>query len=168
MDRSGDPRKDSLSGAVLLLMGAGYLWYDLRYPLDTLDNPGPGIFPLAAGLLLVSLAALQLVRCGRALLARPGATPGDPRACPGSPPDQARAERAPWLMVGILVLYLMVVNWMGFQASTFILVVLCSKLMGTPGWTRPIALAAGLLLACHVLFSVWLKLPLPTGTLISR
>lgn len=168
MDRSGDPRKDSLSSAALLLIGGGYLWYGLRYPLDTLDNPGPGIFPLAVGLLLASLAALQLAQSGRALLTRPGATPGGPPACPGSTPDQAQAERAPWLMVAILVLYLVLVNWIGFPTSTFILVVLCSKLMGTPGWARPISLAAGLLLACHVLFSVWLKVPLPIGTLISR
>src|SRR5574342_701954 len=123
MDRSGDPRKDSLSSAVLLLMGGGYLWYDLRYPLDTLDNPGPGIFPLAVGLLLVSLATLQLARCGRVLLTRPSATPGEPSVSPGSTPDQAQSEHAPWLMVGILVLYLLVVNWIGFRTSTFILVI---------------------------------------------
>ena len=168
MEPSGNPRKDSLSSAVLLLLGGGYLWYALRYPLDTLDNPGPGVFPLAVGLLMVGLAALQLAQCGRALLTRSGATHGGPPTSPGSTPGQARVERAAWLMVGILVLYLLVVNWTGFPISTFILVILCSKLMGTPGWARPIALAAGLLLTCHVLFSVWLKVPLPAGALISR
>jgi hypothetical protein len=37
--------------------------------------------------------------------------------------------------------------------------------MGTRGWLRPLALSAGLLLACYVLFSVWLKVPLPRGYL---
>jgi putative tricarboxylic transport membrane protein len=166
MERAGTLRKDSLSSAVLLLIGVGYLWYDLRYPLETLDNPGPGLFPLVVGLLLVILAILQLAQSGGRLLLARSEQPGSSLSFPTEMLKQAQDERIPWLMVGILVLYLVVVSWIGFLTSTFIVVIICSKLMGTPGWVRPIALAAGLLVACYFLFSVWLKVPLPTGYLI--
>jgi len=167
MDHTRDLRKDTLSNAVLLLIGCGYLWYDSRYSLDTLANPGPGIFPLMVGLLLVALTATQLARSGgRLLLAPPTAKPGSLAACPPEAPSEARTEGIPWLMVGILVLYLMVVSRIGFLTSTFVLIIICSKLMGTSGWKRPVLLAAGLIVACHFLFSVWLRVPLPTGLLI--
>ena len=167
MDHTRDFRKDALSSAVLLLIGSGYLWYDSRYSLDTLANPGPGIFPLMVGLLLVALTVTQLARSGgRLLLTRPTAKPGSPAACPPDASSQTRTEGIPWLMVGILVLYLMVVSRIGFLTSTFVLVIICSKLMGTSGWKRPVLLAAGLIVACHFLFSVWLKVPLPTGLFI--
>ncbi len=167
MDHTRDLRKDALCSAVLLLIGGGYLWHDSRYSLDTLANPGPGVFPLVVGLLLVALAATQLARSGgRLLLAPPTEKPGSPAACPPDAPSQTRSEGIPWLMVGILVLYLMVVSRIGFLTSTFVLIIICSKLMGTPGWKRPVLLAAGLIIACHLLFSIWLKVPLPTGLFV--
>jgi hypothetical protein len=167
MERDAGLRKDLLSGAVLLLLGGAYLLVNLRYPLDTLATPGPGLFPLAVGLLLVCLAALQLVRSGGTLLF-PGraAGLGLPADHPGGAPKDTQAGRRPLLMMAILVVYLMVVSWSGFLTSTFILVILCSKLMGSRGWGRPVALAFGIVLGCYFLFTVWLKVPLPTGHLM--
>jgi hypothetical protein len=168
MQDTGDLRRDALSGAILLLFGGGYLWYALRYPLGTLDNPGPGVFPLAVGLPLVILAAVQLARSGgRLLMALPTPT-ADPSVTDptGTPLKRGRTEGALWLMVGVLVLYLLVVSAVGFLASTFVLVIICSKVMRTCGWVRPIFLAVGVLLACYFLFLVWLKVPLPAGSLL--
>lgn len=157
-----------LSSAILLLMGGGYLWYGLRYPLETLENPGPGVFPLAVGVLLVALSALQLVQAGTQLfrVGSTGTTPGGPCARPADPPNGAPATRAPWCMVGVLVLYLLLVRWIGFLACTFVLVIVCGRLMGTRSWVRAVSLAGGVIVACYFLFSVWLKVPLPTGHLM--
>jgi hypothetical protein len=166
MEHPSDLRKDVLSGAVLLLIGGGYLVYGLRYPLNTLADPGPGVFPLGVGLFLVVLGAVQLIQSGRRFLMGNAAEPGNRPAAPAEPQKQTRSERVPWIMVGILILYLSVVSWVGFLVSTAILVVTCSKLMGTPGWIRPLALAVGILVSCHFLFSVWLHVPLPIGYLM--
>jgi putative tricarboxylic transport membrane protein len=69
-------------------------------------------------------------------------------------------------MVGVLVVYLLLVRWIGFLTCTFVLVIVCGKLMGTRGWVRAVGLAGGVIVACYFLFSVWLKVPLPTGHLM--
>ncbi len=167
MERDADPRKDLLSAAVLLLLAGAYLGYNVRHPLDTLANPGPGIFPLAVGLLLLILATLQLVRAGGSLLEKSRATESNsPPATPVEASPHPPADPAPLLMMGFLVVYLMTVSWIGFLTSTFFLVIACGKLMGSQGWGRPMALAAGIVLCCYLLFIVWLKVPLPAGRLM--
>jgi hypothetical protein len=167
MARHAEARGALLSGAVLVVVAGAYLLANLRHPLDTLANPGPGVFPLAAALLLLALAAMQLGRAVGALVRARGIPSSDPAAHAGGGADQAPAnQRAPSLMMAILVGYLVVVSRIGFLSSSFVLVVLCSRLMGTRGWRGPIALALGVVLCCYLLFVVWLKVPLPTGFLI--
>jgi hypothetical protein len=160
--------RQGLSSAILLMVGGGYVWYGLRYPMDSLENPGPGVFPFAAGLLLVILSAWQLILAGRQLrrAASAGTETRDSCACPADPSNRTHARYAPWCMVGVLVLYLLVVRWIGFLACTFALVIVCSKLMGTRGWVRSVSLAGGVIVTCYFLFSLWLKVPLPTGYLM--
>jgi len=52
-------RRDHWSALGLAVLALGYLLAGRRYPLDTLATPGPGIFPLAAGLALLALAVWQ-------------------------------------------------------------------------------------------------------------
>ncbi|HEY6005495.1 MAG TPA: tripartite tricarboxylate transporter TctB family protein [Anaeromyxobacter sp.] len=164
MEPRAELRRDRLSGAVLLAAAAAYLWMGRGYALDTLADPGPGLFPRAAGLALALLAAAQLVSSSARL--RRAASPAAAARDEAGGPVAGPARR---LQVGILVLllvaYALVLSAAGFLASTFCLTVACSKLMGARGWSRPIALAAGVLLACHLLFSVWLDVPLPAGFL---
>jgi hypothetical protein len=56
-------------------------------------------------------------------------------------------------------------QWIGFFVSTFLLVILSSRLMQAKDWGRPIALSAGVSLFCYFLFEVWLKLSFPRGIL---
>lgn len=160
-------RKEFRAGLVLAIVGLAYLAYAARYPLDTLANPGPGLFPLAVGVLVVALATWQAFRATQALR---GARRGEGPRGGGEPgeglPQEAASEWKPAVMVAILVVYLVGVRWAGFFASTGAIVLACGKLMGAPGWARPILLAFGVLLGCYLLFEVWLKVPLPRGSLL--
>lgn len=160
-------RREIRASLVLAIFGVAYLAYAARYPLDTLANPGPGLFPLAVGGLVVALAAWQVFRATRALKrARRGdGSGGEAEPAEGLPPDAA-SEWKPSVMVAILVVYLVGVRWAGFFVSTGAIILACGKLMGAPGWARPILLALGVLLGCYLLFEVWLKVPLPKGYLI--
>lgn len=158
-------RAETIGAGVLLLVAIGYTVYGLRYPLGTLKAPGPGVFPLVIGLLAAVLALLELFE-----------GIGDWRSClrtgtpvSGGPPAycvDTFDERRPAILVVALVVYLMVVQTVGFLTTTAVLVVVTSRLMGARDWGRPVALALGTVLVCYVLFTVWLRMSLPTGLLI--
>jgi putative tricarboxylic transport membrane protein len=161
-----NPRKEIASSLVLILFSVIFLIYTTRYPLDTWESPGPAVFPLILGAVLLILAAGQLIR---ALLA--------PKA-----PDRAgekghgidnlkkflrdnTGEAKVIILTVMLVLYILMMQWIGFFVSTFLLVILSSRLMEAKDWGRPIVLSAGVCLFCYFLFVVWIKLSFPTGIL---
>jgi hypothetical protein len=148
-------RREALGAVVLLLAAAVYLLYARRYSLATAAEPGPGVFPLASGLLLFVLAGWQGLHACRQRPG-PGATSHDLSFRPAR-------DVKPQLMIGALVAYLLALSWIGFPAATFILVLICSRLMGLREWGRPAALALGIVVCCYFLFAVWLKVPLPAG-----
>jgi hypothetical protein len=157
-------RKDIASSLVLILFSMIFLIYTARYPLETWDSPGPAVFPLLLGGVLLLLAAWQLIR---ALLAPK--TPGRGR---GLTIDLLKAcfrdgqgEAKVLYLTAMLILYLLMMQWIGFFTSTFVLVVLSSRLVEAKDWGRPIALSAGVSLGCYFLFELWLKLSFPRGIL---
>ncbi len=153
-------RRELTAGVVLLLVAGGYLALTLRYPLGAMADPGPGVFPLAVGLLLLALAVTQVVEARVAVrhrdrAAEAGAAPGG--ESPSTP------SRLPLAMVAALVVYLLTMPWLGFYPASVLLVIFSCRIMGTCGWGRPVLLAAGVLLVCGLVFSFWLKMPLPSG-----
>ncbi len=160
------PRKEIASSLVLILFSAIFLVYTTQYPLDDWENPGPAVFPLVLGAILLALACWQLIR---ALLApkAPGET-----GVKGNLIDnlnrflrESGGEAKVIVLTVILVLYILMMTWIGFFVSTFLLIVLASRLVEAKDWGRPIALAVGVCLFCYFLFVVWIKLSFPTGIL---
>jgi len=139
-------RRDHWSALGLGLLALGYLLAGRRYPLDTLATPGPGIFPLAAGLALLALAVWQFVSAGRSA---------------PDPADGGGVPRAPVIMSAVLVLYAAALPVLGFLLTSFALVIVAARLMGLDGWWRPAALALGVTAASRLLFGTWLGVPLP-------
>ena len=139
-------RRDHWSALGLAVLALGYLLASRRYPLDTLATPGPGIFPLAAGLALLGLAVWLLVAAAR------------------SAPDPAgggERPRAPLVMAAVLVLYAAALPVLGFLLTSFALVIVAARLMGLDDWWRAAALALGVTAASRLLFGTWLGVPLP-------
>lgn len=157
--------KEITSSLVFILLGVGYLAYNMSYSIDTWNNPGPGIFPLIVGGVLILLAVGQLMQT----LRKPGKQ--DDRKSAGFRFQSVGAflpksgEIKPLILVGVLVIYLLLVQGVGFFISNFVFVVVSSRLMGAKDWARPVALALGICLFCYLLFEVWLKLSLPRGLL---
>jgi len=139
-------RRDQWSALGLAVLAVGYLLAGRRYPLDTLATPGPGIFPLAAGVALLALAIWQFLSVRRS-----APDPVDGRAVP----------RAPLIMSAVLALYAATLPVLGFTLTSFALVFVAARLMGLAGWWCPAALALGVTLASRVLFVTWLGVPLP-------
>ena len=159
-------RKEIASSLVLFLFGVFFLLYDLKYPLDQWANPGPGVFPLVVGGVLVILAAWQLTQEVRKPKAQ-GAKENDEAAKKSITPflQRNRGEAKALFMIAAFIVYLLMVKWVGFFISNFLFVIISSKLMGTKGWRKPIALSAGINLFCYFLFVAWIKLSFPRGVL---
>ncbi len=160
MAGSTPARKDLAAGIVLLVVAGGYLAATLRYPLGALADPGPAVFPLAVGLLLAALGITQVVEAG-VVLRRGDVSPE--AGTDAAANDQAGESRLPLVMVAGLLAYLFAMPWIGFYPASLVLVIFSCKIMGTRGWRSPILLAAGVLLVCALVFSLWLKTPLPSG-----
>ncbi len=159
-------RKEIASSLIILFFGVGFLLYNLKYPLEQWANPGPGVFPLMVGALLVILVVWQLIQEVR----RPRSEETEEsHEGVGSPIrgffQRARGETRPLLLIVFFIVYLLMVKWVGFFTSNFFFVIISSKLIGARGWGRPIALSAGVSLFCYFLFEVWLKLSFPRGAL---
>jgi hypothetical protein len=162
-------KKEIVSSAAVILFGVVFLVYNRQYPFDTLANPGPGVFPLIVGAVLVGLGAWQIVEDRM--------RPNPARDCEekglGSISIRSlkgclqkdNAERSVLLMVGTLVLYLLMVKWVGFFFSNFLFVIVAARLMGAMDLVKPLVLSAGVNVFCYVLFEVWLKLSFPRGIL---
>jgi hypothetical protein len=157
-------RKKLLSSLVVMLFGIGFLLYDLKYPLDTWGNPGPAVFPLMAGAVLVILAFRELARD---LLNSGSASDEDEgRAQHVSLKDAFRTgkgEAKVLVMIAAFVVYVLMIKWLGFFVSNFFFVIVASRLIGARNWRGPVALSAGISLFCYLLFDVWLKLSFPRG-----
>ena len=159
-----NPRKEIASSLVLILFSLTFLVYTTRYPLDDWANPGPAVFPLLLGGVLLLLAAWQLIR---ALLA-PGKPDREERKSSKVKALKAflrenQGEAKVIILTALLILYIFLVQWLGFFVSTFLLAILSSRLMEAKDWIRPIVLSAGVGLFCYFLFEVWLKLSFPRG-----
>jgi putative tricarboxylic transport membrane protein len=160
------PRKDIASSLVLILFSATFLIYTTRYPFDSWESPGPAVFPLILGGILLILALWQLIRAFPAPKApeKVGEKGSKVKAVKAFLHEN-RGEAKVLTLTSLLVLYILMMQWIGFFVSTFLLVILSSRLMQAKDWGRPIALSAGVSLFCYFLFEVWLKLSFPRGIL---
>ena len=159
-------RKELTSSLIVFLFGVGYLLCNTKYPLDQWANPGPGVFPLMAGAVLAILASCQLIQSFRK--PKPEEETISDNAAIHSLIESLRegkTEIKPLFMIGVFILYLMMVKWVGFFVSNFLFVIVTSRLMGAKGWGKPIVLSAGVNIFCYFLFEVWLKLSFPRGFL---
>jgi putative tricarboxylic transport membrane protein len=151
-------RRELWSAVGLAVLAVAYLAANRAYPLDSLATPGPGVFPLAVGALMLGAAAAQ---AAAAVRIRP------PAAAAAAPPDRAegRAGRQVLALTAVLVGYPLAASWAGFLTASFLMVLITSRLLGAPGWWRPTALALGVTAAAYAIFVVWLGVPLPSGPL---
>lgn len=159
-------RKEIASNLVVVLFGAVFLAYTTRYPLDTWESPGPAVFPLILGAVLTVLAGGQLVR---ALWKFKVDTHRGKHREGGKPAGESLLKNSgdgkAFRMIALFILYLLMMQWIGFFTSTLLFGVITSRLTETRDWVSPILLSVGITLFCYLLFEVWLKLPFPRGIL---
>ena len=139
----------------LLAFGALTAGLSLQLPLGTLRAPGSGFFPFALGLMLVALAAGELLRLH---LARPKPAPAAPA------PAADGAARRVVLFMAVVAVSTALLQPIGYVASSFLLMLGLLRVLGS-SWSASALIAALSAAACYILFVLWLRIPMPAGPL---
>ena len=159
-------RKEIASSVAVILFGIVFLLYSGRYPLDSRACPGPGVFPLIVGGMLLALAVLQLAQAlwkwkrpekPETAAKRDGSVRGFFRENPG--------EKTAVALIAGFILYILMIQRVGFFVSTFLFVIFVSGLSEARDWWKPVLLSVGINVFCYLLFVMWLKLSFPNGLL---
>jgi hypothetical protein len=142
----------------LLAFGALTAGLSLQLPLGTLRAPGSGFFPFALGLMLVALAAGELLRLR---LAKPKPAPAAPAPAAPAPAADGAARRVVLFMAVVAVTTAML-QPIGYVGSSFLLMLGLLRVLGLR-WGASALIAALSAAAGHVLFVLWLRIPMPAG-----
>jgi Tripartite tricarboxylate transporter TctB family len=149
------PRASLVGHAVLAAIGVVALVIALRLGLWRQNSPGEGLFPFLAALAMVAFSVAGLVRDAVQLKAMQA--------------DAGAGERSGMLRVaaylGALVFYAVSLEFLGFIVATAITVAFILRRAERYSWRATVALTAGTVAGCQLLFVLWLGAMLPTGTL---
>jgi hypothetical protein len=143
---------ETLFTTALTLLGLGIVYTAVQYGFGSLREPGPGFFPCFIGLLVVIFGMILLI----------------PRRQDKKEPklfDNRDGAWRFWLAAGSLVVWLLLLNPLGFLIITFVVTLADAKVFKLEGWVKPVLLAAGTTLMIFLLFDVWFYTDLPRGLL---
>jgi putative tricarboxylic transport membrane protein len=148
--------RSELLAAIVLAGFGGFIIYEAwELPYSSEFGPGPGFFPLWIGIGILS--------CALAMIGT-GALGAEPRAVPTGKFDRSDLSRAlgAWLAFALAIASL---AFLGFGLSLgFLTIFLIIVLDRRPPWLA-LAVAAGLVLGFHLVFTVALGVSLPEGPL---
>ena len=144
-------RPDRITGGVVLLAGVAIIWQACRLRLGNFHTPGPGLFPLLLGSVVVFLSLC--------LLAFRSRSRKDARSF--SAESLLRVGR----VYGSLIAYFLVLEHLGFLLSTFLLVSYLSIVIGKQKAVGALVRAVLVTVFSYLLFDVVLKGQLPKGIL---
>jgi len=145
---------DHIGGLIWLGLGIYLCLEAVSFRLGDFHKPGPGFTPFLAG--------ASLVIFGLALIFFVGSEKSGP-AEGKRLGDQGARQNRKTLLWGFLIFlgYILVFERIGFPLSSFIFFFLLFKLTAPQKWLMPSVLSAGAVMVSYLVFSVWLKIPLP-------
>jgi putative tricarboxylic transport membrane protein len=135
--------------------GAFLLEESLSLPYFVLEVPGPGFLPLWLGVVIIGIGLALTVRGVRSWSLAAG---------PGEWPDALGWRRLAVATVS-LVVCLLVMQFLGFFLTCLLYVVVVAFGLGIRSWRVLVTLPLAVTVALHLVFSIWLKVPLPKGIL---
>ncbi len=144
------------AATILILFAVLYLATAAHLPLGARHQPGPGIYPILVGLLMLGSSiglALQAMLGGQAARAQVEWPTGI-------------AARRMLAVAGASAGYILLLPYVGDAVAGVATALLVLRVMGMRRWWVAWALAVGLALTFHYVFVVLLSIPLPRGVLL--
>ena len=143
---------DRIAGATLLALSIAFSAGALRtYDYWAPNGPGPAFLPFWLGLVMAGLAVVLLVG---ALRAR---DPGDAWLPAGD------GLRRLAVVSGLTIALVALLNVLGMVVGTVLFLVALMRLLDRQPWPLALAVAFATSGFVWLVFSFWLKVPLPTG-----
>lgn len=144
-----------ISGIFWLAIGLLLSLWSTRYQIGNFVQPGPGLYPLLLGVLLILFA---LVLLGQAIKSSPLLQKVQPFSLSGG-----------WKRVAYAVLILLLAAFffetIGYLLTFFLLVMLLMAGEGWKSWRKIVLVAFLSALGVYLVFVLLLKQPLPRGFL---
>ncbi len=148
-------KRANLAAAIGLLLLAGFILFESRHlSFGTFRVPHTGFYPkiLTGLVLLLSLVCLAQTLREKTI---------------DRPTEKIPAEG--WFRIGAtlatLIGFALVLEWLGFLLSTFLLMVLLLRAIEAPKWSKVIVVALVTAALSYGIFSWLLGVPLPAGVL---
>jgi putative tricarboxylic transport membrane protein len=149
--------RNIFSAALLFLFGLFTLREGIRLGLKVdLHNMGPGFFPFVAGILLSLLSILLIIQ---------STIDKESREQKGSFWKTQYGWLSVFLALCAMVAYLLILNYVGFLVSTFLLLIFLFKVTGGLKWLVAGFGGAIASVVVYLIFEVWLQAYLPRGIL---
>ncbi len=136
---------------VALLLSVLYLIGAIGYPRGTMDQPGPGFYPLLVGTLLViaSIGSIltDLLKPARGELEIP----------------KGKNLGRLLIVAGAAAAYVLLLPYAGHLLSSILVVFIVLHTMGLTSWPMKIGFTIAIALGSYYLFQILLMVPLPMG-----
>lgn len=143
-------RPDAVSGIFFLLIGVAIVAFSSIIEVGSFDNPGPGLFPLLSGIILTCLSLILLIKATKL---------PEVDIFNLSKEGHIRVFGLP----GAIILYAIVVDFLGFVIATFFLLTYFLKFISKYSWKRAILFALLAALSTYLIFNILLEVGLPSG-----
>jgi putative tricarboxylic transport membrane protein len=146
-------RRDRISSLVILSLSIFVCVESVRLPvgIGTWNDPGPGFFPFAAGIIMAALSSGLYIKSLRSKIPEMGSW----------------YVKAKWkklfLILICLVGYAIFLEIIGFMLSTFILLFFLFRFVEDQRWIVAIGGSLAVALISYAIFARWLMLQLPKG-----
>jgi len=140
--------KDLGSSLCLMVIGLLIAWQAQKLTVGDYHAPGPGFFPFYLSILLIITGAAIFIQGLRE-------KPEEEEAAP-------RKMRVAITLAAIFI-YPFLLEPLGYIPTTFLLMVLCIRLMLKKAWWFAPAVSIAISLFSYIIFKVWLQVLLPTG-----
>jgi len=135
----------------ILIVCAAYFIGAVRLPFGSINEPGPGLFPIIIGAIGTILSAYVL---GESIKKKENAQEG-----------KTQNSALLFNYIGSLIGLVFFFKWIGSLCGVFLLVLLLMKASRLPGWRLPVIVSIIASSVIYLVFGYWLKVSLPAGIL---
>jgi putative tricarboxylic transport membrane protein len=149
---------DLLPSLLLILFGALFCRSSLHIGIGSIGAPGPGLIPFGTGALLILFSLGTIVEMIVTKRAEAGGR---------TPLFSGRRWGVVLAVLASLFAYALVLNFLGFLATTFLVLTLLFKIPGQQSWKGALGAAALTTASTYALFVYALQCSLPSGILES-